>query len=46
MNGFEEAQLHTNEPPISEEAKDLLRAYLEAQNTKEMNGKYVIQVCG
>jgi hypothetical protein len=45
-NGFEDAQLRLDENPVSEEAKNLLRAFLQSQNTKEMNGKYVIQVCG
>jgi hypothetical protein len=45
-NGFEEAQLRLAEGPVSDEAKSLLRSFFEMQNTREMNGKYVIQVCG
>lgn len=45
-NGFEEAHLRLSEEPVATETKNLLRAFFEAQNTREMNGKYVIQVCG
>ena len=45
-NGFEEAQMHLSEGPVATDSRELLREYLQAQNTKEMNGKYLIQVCG
>ena len=45
-NGFEQAQLRTGEEQVSDEAKGLIRGFLEAQNNKEMNGLYVIQVGG
>ena len=43
-NGFEVAQLVLTEGAISEVAKNLLRAFLEAQNDKHPNGKYMIYV--
>lgn len=45
-NSFEEAQLHTGDEPISEEAKNLLRTFFEAQNTPEINVKFFVQVSG
>jgi hypothetical protein len=45
-NGFEEGQMHVSSDHIAEDSKNLLRDYLQSQNTKEMNGKYLIQVCG
>jgi hypothetical protein len=45
-NGFEEAHVRLSEEAISAEAKGLLRAFFQSQNTREMNAKYVIQVCG
>ena len=45
-NGFVEAQMRVDDGPVTDESRNLMRAFLQAQNTREMNGKYVIQVCG
>ncbi|MGE3623296.1 MAG: hypothetical protein AB7H77_05425 [Bdellovibrionales bacterium] len=45
-NGFEEAQLNTGDNFISEPARQIIRHFLESQNTKIMNDKYVIHVSG
>lgn len=45
-NGFEEEQLHLSAEPVSEDAKELLRAFFDRQNTPRMNRKYLVQVRG
>jgi hypothetical protein len=45
-NGFEEAHMRLGNEPVAVETKNLLRAFFEAQNTNQLNGKYFIDVCG
>jgi hypothetical protein len=45
-NGFEEAQLKLSDKSPDAEAREFLRAFLEAQNTPEVNKSYLMRVCG
>jgi len=45
-NGFEEGQLELAEGEIGEEAKKLVRAFFQAQNSPVVNKRYLIRACG
>jgi hypothetical protein len=45
-NGFEENHLHITDLPASSIARQLIRAYFQAQNAPAINQKYLIEVEG
>ena len=45
-NGFELAHISLGDDAVSDESKEMLRNFFEAQNTKDMNERYFIDSCG